>query len=384
MSKANFVSKFPNVGTTIFTEMSLLAQEHNAINLSQGFPDYPVDPLLIEYLKEAVDTASHQYTHMAGLPSLRKAVQEMVFELDGIVYDFESEITITAGASEALFNAVAAIIHAGDEVIIFEPAYDLYTPVLQMFGAKVVPVVLNKPNFEIDWEEVSSKVSANTKCIIINHPNNPTGKVLTSADIDMLAQIADDNNLYVIADEVYARIVFEPHKFVSVATHPLLRNRTIVVASFGKLLHATGWKVGYCLAPPLLSREIRKVHQYNTFCVQPMAQYAIAKYLHSAKHLLSLGDFFIAKKNLLSEGLSAIGFEVLPSEGTYFLNAGYSSFSDMDDRAYSKWLTANIGVATIPVSAFYSNTQHQKILRFCFAKMDQTLINALDKLKLLS
>src|SRR5690606_34107297 len=246
---------------------------------------------------------------------------------------------------EALFNSIAAIIQKDDEVIIFEPAYDLYKPVLEMFGAKVVHIQLQPPNFNIDWNIVTDAITRKTKCIIVNHPNNPTGKLLSEHDIETLAQIADKNNLCVISDEVYARIVFDPYEFSSIAKHPLLRNRSIIIASFGKLLHATGWKVGYSLAAPTITSEIRKVHQYNTFCVSPLTQYAIAKYLNNNTTSFDLGYYFKNKFQLLHNGLTQIGFNVLPTQGTYFLNVMYDGFSEMDDKSYAKWLTINAGVA---------------------------------------
>ncbi len=384
MSILKIKSKLPHVGTTIFTEMSQLAAQANAINLSQGFPDYPVNQELLDLLQKFNQEGHHQYAPMIGIPALRAAIQSMVYNTQGIHYDLDQEITITAGASEAIFDAIAAFVQYQDEVIIFEPAYDLYTPVVELFGGVVKPIQLFAPNFNIDWDQVAANISSKTKCIIINHPNNPTGKVLNDDDLSALALLAEKHNLLVISDEVYSRIVFQnASKFKSIGNIDSLRDRSIVIASFGKLLHTTGWKIGYALAAPAITTELRKVHQFNTFSVSHAPQHAIAAYLANENAYNNLDIFFESKYQYLSKALLDIGFDVLPSEGTYFLNAGYNKLSQATDATYAKELITSYGVATIPVSAFYSGNYQANLLRFCFAKQESTLQAAIERLQVL-
>jgi len=374
-------SKLPQVGTTIFTVMSQLAQEHQAINLSQGFPDYDIDPVLLDKVSFYHGQGYHQYAPMPGILPLRKQIAGMYAAQYHTAYDPDTEVLVTNGASEAIFSSMAALLQQGDEVIIFEPAYDLYTPVVTLFGAKVIPVGTFAPDFAVDWDAVATLCSDRTKLIIINNPNNPTGKMWGQEDFLALEQLVVRHpGLFVIADEVYGYITIGSRPFYSVSRFEQLKQRSIITASFGKLLHATGWKIGYCVAPAYLMQEIRKVHQFNVFAVNHALQHAIADYIADAGVYLGLPDYFRPKHRLLAEGLEQAGFEVLPADGTYFLLAGYRNLSDAGDTDFAGMLIREYGVAAIPVSAFYSDRYDGRLLRFCFAKKDETLQQAVRQL----
>lgn len=374
-------SKLPQVGTTIFTVMSQLAQEHHAINLSQGFPDYDIDPVLLEKVHFYHEKGYHQYAPMPGILPLRKQIAAMYEKQYHTLYDADTEVLVTNGASEAIFSSIAALIEEGDEVVLFEPAYDLYAPAVVLFGGKVIPVATYAPDFAINWDRVASLISDNTKLIIINNPNNPTGKMWTREDFSALEQLVVHNpGLFVIADEVYGHITIGTRPFYSVSQFEALKQKSIITASFGKLLHATGWKVGYCTAPAYLMKEIRKVHQFNVFTVNHALQYAIADYLEDPAVYLGLSAYFKPKHQLLAAGLAAVGFDILPTHGTYFLLAGYAHLSSLGDADFATLLIREHGVAAIPVSAFYSDRYDGQLLRFCFAKEDNTLQRAVNQL----
>ncbi len=375
------ISKLPQVGTTIFTVMSQLAQEHQAINLSQGFPDYDIDPVLLDKVSFYHRQGYHQYAPMPGILPLRKQIAAMYAEQYHTAYDPDTEVLVTNGASEAIFSSMAALLQQGDEVIIFEPAYDLYAPVVTLFGGRVIPVGTFAPDFAVDWEAVAALCSDRTKLIIINNPNNPTGKMWGREDFLALEQLVVRHpGLFVIADEVYGYITIGSRPFYSVSGFEHLKQRSIITASFGKLLHATGWKIGYCVAPACLMQEIRKVHQFNVFAVNHALQHAIADYIADASVYLGLPDYFRPRHQLLAEGLEQAGFEVLPADGTYFLLAGYRNLSDTGDTDFAGTLIREYGVAAIPVSAFYSDRYDGRLLRFCFAKKDETLQQAIMQL----
>ncbi|MBC7616830.1 MAG: methionine aminotransferase [Pedobacter sp.] len=373
-------SKLPSVGTSIFTVMSKLAQEHNAINLSQGFPDYPVPEKLINCVTEALKSGHNQYAPMSGIPALRALVSEKINQYYQANYDSETEITITAGGTQAIFTALAATINAGDEVIIFEPAYDCYSPAVKLLGGLVKPFELHGPDYEIDWDMVKKLFSANTKMIILNSPHNPTGSVLSKKDIDALIKLTKNTDILILSDEVYEHIIFDDIKHQSVALYPELRERSYIVASFGKLLHTTGWKIGYCLAPAKLMLEFRKVHQFNVFSVNTPMQVGIANYLKSENIYDELSIFFQQKRDLFRSLLSQTNFKLLPCKGSYFQCVSYAHFSDEKDKDMAKRLTIEHGVASIPVSAFYTKNTDDKILRFCFAKSQDTLEKAVERL----
>lgn len=377
---STFQSKLPRVGTTIFSKMSALAQQYGALNLAQGFPDYEVDPHLVNLVQSHMSDGFNQYALMSGVLPLREKIAEKVWNTHQVKVDVQDEITVTAGGTQAIFTAIATVVHQGDEVIIFEPAYDCYAPTVELFGGKVIPVVLLAPDFTIDWEYVKSLVNAKTKLIIINNPNNPTGRQLEQVDIEALAQIVASSQTFVLSDEVYEHIVFDGRKPYSLVSHPLLRQRSFVIASFGKLLHVTGWKVGYCIAPIELTKEFRKIHQYNVFSVNGAVQMAIAKYLEDPQSYLGLGDLFEQKRDFLIAGIGASRFTVLPSQGTYFLNVDYSSISDEQDLFFAERLIVENKIGLIPISAFYTVDPNQYILRICFAKRAETLAQAIDLL----
>ena len=373
-------SKLPSVGTNIFTVMSKLAQEHNAINLSQGFPDYPVPEKLIDCVTEALKSGHNQYAPMSGIPALRVLVSEKINQYYQANYDPETEVTITAGGTQAIFTALAANINAGDEVIILEPAYDCYSPAVKLLGGLVKPFELHGPDYEIDWDMVKKLFSANTKMIILNSPHNPTGSVLSKKDIDALIKLTKNTDILILSDEVYEHIIFDGIKHQSVALYPELRERSYIVASFGKLLHATGWKIGYCLAPAKLMLEFRKVHQYNVFSVNTPMQVGIANFLKSENIYDELSIFFQQKRDLFRSLLSQTNFKLLPCRGSYFQCVSYGHFSGEKDKDIAKRLIIEHGVASIPVSAFYTKNTDDKILRFCFAKSQDTLEKAVERL----
>lgn len=376
----NINSKLPTVGTTIFTVMSKLAADHQAINLSQGFPDYGTDEKLIAAINQAMKDGFNQYAPMAGYLPLREQIAEKIEHFYNAKYDPETEITITAGGTQAIFTAINTFITAGDEVIIFEPAYDCYAPTIKLLGGLVKPFELQAPDYKIDWEMVKKLFSANTKMIIINSPHNPTGSILRKEDIEALIKLTKDTDILIISDEVYEHIIFDGEQHQSVALYPELVERSFVVASFGKLLHTTGWKMGYCLAPAKLMAEFRKVHQFNVFSVNAPMQVGIANYLKSSNIYLEIPIFFQQKRDFFQQLLKQTKFDLLPCKGSYFQCVSYSNISDEKDTEFAKKLVVDFGVATIPVSAFYTKNIDHKVLRFCFAKENSTLEKAVEKL----
>ncbi len=374
-------SKLPNVSTTIFSVMSQLANEHNAFNLAQGFPDFNADSELISRLNFYAEQNYNQYAPMFGVEKLRILISEKYSNLYQSDYDFQNEINITSGASQAIFNVISALINPNDEVIIFEPAYDLYQPTVELFGGKIVPIQLKYPDYTIDFEELKQKITAKTKLIVLNNPNNPTGKILTAEDLAQFGKILKDTNCYLLADEVYEHITFDGKQHQSFAKLTSVKDKVFIVGSFGKLFHITGWKIGYILAEKELMKEFRKCHQFNTFSTHTPSQYAIADYLENPEHYLYLNQFFQQKRDLFVDGLASTNFDVLPCEGTYFISANYAKISDLPDDEFAKYLTKEHHVATIPISAFYHNKNDHKVIRFCFAKKDETLLMALENLK---
>jgi methionine aminotransferase len=374
-------SKLPWVGTTIFTVMSRLATECGAINLSQGFPDFQADPALFEATFRAMCEGRNQYPPMTGVPELRNAIADKVAALYGVNYDAEQEITVTAGATQAIFTAIAAFVSGGDEVIVFAPCYDSYVPAIETVGGKAVYAQLNFPEYKPDWDQVRSLITPRTRMIIINSPHNPTGSLLDDSDLTALADLVRGTDIVVLSDEVYEHIVFDGAKHASVATHPELAARSIIVSSFGKTYHITGWKIGYVLAAAELMSEFRKVHQFNVFTVNAPCQLGIAEYMRDASRHLGLAAFYQDKRDFFREQLRASRFALLPCRGTYFQLARYHAISDLPDREFALWMTREVGVAVIPVSVFNPDGRDDKVVRFCFAKQEATLAAAGDKLR---
>lgn len=375
-------SKLPGLGTTIFTQMSALAQQHKAINLSQGFPDFDGPDYLQQRLAHHVANGANQYAPMTGAQPLREAIADKTAELYGYQPDANSEITVTAGATEALYAAITALVRTGDEVICFDPSYDSYAPAIELSGGVVKRVALQPPHFRPDWQAFAALLSEKTRLVILNTPHNPSATVWQQADFAALWQAIAEREIYVLSDEVYEHICFAEAGHASVLAHPQLRERAIAVSSFGKTFHMTGWKVGYCVAPTAISAELRKVHQFLTFAVNTPAQLAIADMLRNQpEHYRELPDFYRARRDLFIEALSASRLEILPCEGTYFLLADYSAISDLDDVSFCQWLTKEVGVAAIPLSVFCADAFPHKLIRLCFAKQETTLLAAAERLK---
>jgi len=366
-------SKLPNVGTTIFTVMSRLAQEHNAINLSQGFPDFDCAKELRDLATKYLNAGLNQYPPMAGVMRLRERIAEKVEALYGAKYDPEHEVTVTPGATYGIFTAIAALVRPGDEVILFEPAYDSYAPSVEVNGGVPVYVQLKYPDYSIDWNEVQRAITPKTRMVLINTPNNPTASVLSGEDMRMLENLLRGTDIIVVSDEVYEHIVFDGHKHQSVASFPGLAERSFVVSSFGKTYHVTGWKMGYVLAPKELSAEFRKVHQFNVFVTNSPLQHALAEYMENKDAYLSLAAFYQRKRDFFLRGVKASRFKPLPSRGTFFQNLAYDAVSDEKDTDLAVRLTKEKGLASIPVSVFYRQPPAHRVLRFCFAKSEDTL-----------
>ncbi|MBX7124960.1 MAG: aminotransferase class I/II-fold pyridoxal phosphate-dependent enzyme [Cyclobacteriaceae bacterium] len=364
-------SRLPDVGTTIFTVMSKMATEHNAINLSQGFPDFPLDDTLIRLVYSHMQAGHNQYAPMPGLPELRQAIARMVHRTTQMRVDPELQVTVTGGGTEALYCAITALVHPGDEVILFDPSYDSYSPSIRLAGGIPVPVSLHPPDFSIDWTEVSARITRRTRAIIINSPHNPTGSVLKESDLQALERLATQHDLLVISDEVYDRIIFDGRTHQSVLRFPVLAERSVAVYSFGKMFHATGWKVGFTVAPTAITTEIRRAHQFITFSVNTPVQWALADYLAEPTHYENLASFYEQKRNLFLEQLKGSPFVPLPCHGTYFQVCHYEG--DRSDLDMAKHLTIEHRLASIPVSVFYHNRQDRHLLRFCFAKKESTL-----------
>ena len=374
-------SKLPNAGTTIFTVISSLAAEYNAINLGQGFPDFNMSEELVSLVNKAMQQGHNQYVHMNGLPVLRERIAEKVQHLYNAVIDPADEITITPGGTYAIYTALTTILQKGDEVIIFEPAYDSYLPNIEINGALAIPVSLSFPEYKINWQLVKEKITAKTKAIIINSPHNPSGNVLEENDIEALRNIVKDTGIFIISDEVYEHLIFDGKKHLSMLNYPDLYERSFVCFSFGKVYHCTGWKMGYCIAAPALMKEFRKVHQFNCFtCNSPM-QYALAAFLQNKDAYLQLGSLLQIKRDFFNAGMQQTKFKALPSYGSYFQLYSYENISNEKEHDFAVRLIKEYGVATIPVSAFYKSPQQNKVLRFCFAKKEQTLEQAINKLQ---
>ncbi len=374
----NIRTKLPNVSTTIFSIMSKLATEYNAINLSQGFPNFETDRRLIDLVTTAMQKGLNQYAPMAGLISLKEIIAEKTNSLYESNYHPETDVTVTSGATQGIFTIISAFIEPKDEVIIFKPAYDSYEPSVELFGGTIVPIQLSAPGFKVNWKEVADKITSRTKMIIINSPHNPSGTVLSEEDMLQLEAILKDTNIILLSDEVYEHIIFDDLQHQSVAKFPGLANRAFITASFGKTFHATGWKIGYCLAPKELMSEFRKVHQFNVFCSNHPMQYALAEYLKTPEHYLALPKFYQEKRDLFLSLLSSSRFSFTPAAGTYFQLLDYSTITDEGDVAFAERLTKEYTIASIPVSVFNLNQQDDKVLRFCFAKTDDTLKRAAD------
>lgn len=371
-------SKLPSVGTTIFTVMSKLAAETGAINLSQGFPNFPVDPVLINLLEETARENVHQYMPMPGSPFLVEKIGQLVQKSYARSVRAPQEVLVTAGATQAIFTAIQALVHPSDEVVILDPSYDCYDPAITIAGGKATHVSLS-PEFLPDWDKIHSAVNEKTRMLILNNPHNPSGRVWTRDDFHELEKLADKwKNVLILSDEVYEFITFE-QKHLSVHHLPALHNRAIVISSFGKTFHITGWKMGYLIAPEHLMVEIKKVHQFNVFCVNSLAQATLTRYLDHVD-VSTLGQFYASKKDFFRENMKSGRFELLPCEGTYFQLAKYNAISDLSDVEFCKWLTTECGVAAIPVSVFNADNNDQHVVRFCFAKDEDTLINATKKL----
>ncbi len=372
-------SKLPNVGTTIFTEMSVMAQEYKAINLGQGFPDFHMSPDLTNLVAEAMQQGHNQYTHTNGLAHLRDSIAEKVNRLYNNQVDRE-EITVTPGGTYAIFTALTTILEKGDEVIVFEPAYDSYVPNIEVNGAIPVAIPLNFPDYSIDWEQVKNRVGKRTKAIIINSPHNPTGSILSEDDIQQLHSVVEGTGIFIVSDEVYEHLIFDDQQHLSILRYPALYKRSFVCFSFGKTYHCTGWKMGYCIAPHELTKEFRKVHQYNCFSCFGPAQFALAAFLKNENEYLGLGKFIQQKRDYFLDAMKATKFKPLPSYGSYFQLYSYEGLSDENEKQLAIRLIKEFGVASIPVSAFYQQPKENKVLRFCFAKKEETLKEAAKRL----
>ena len=384
MTTPTFPSRLPNVGTTIFTVMSALATQHKAVNLGQGFPDFDCDPKLVDGVTTAMQQGHNQYPPMPGVPALRQAIAAKIEAVYARQYSADTEITITAGATQAILTAILCCVGPGDEVIVLEPCYDSYVPNIELTGATVVRVPLTPGTFRPDFDKIAAALSPKTRAIIINTPHNPSGTVWSPADMRRLDELLAPTNVLVISDEVYEHMVYAPLQHESVARYPGLAARSFIVSSFGKTYHVTGWKVGYVAAPAALTAEFRKVHQFNVFTVNTPMQHGLASYMQDPAPYLNLPAFYAAKRDLFRAGLARTKFRLLPCEGTYFQSVAIDQLAvperELSEADFCQWLTREIGVAAIPLSAFYGDGFDQKVVRFCFAKKDDTLRAALERL----
>ncbi|MEW7289227.1 methionine aminotransferase [Aquimarina sp. 2304DJ70-9] len=371
-------SKLPEVNTTIFTVMSQLASKYDAINLSQGFPNFDASPKLIDLVHQGMQKGYNQYAPMPGLMSLREVIANKTNTLYSGTYHPDTEVTITSGATQAIFTIISAFINPGDEVIIFKPAYDSYEPSVRLFGGTIVPVQLSAPDFKVNWQEVASKITSKTKMVIINSPHNPSGSVLSKEDMLQLEKLLKDTDIILLSDEVYEHIIFDGQQHQSAALFPGLAERAFITASFGKTFHTTGWKMGYCIAPKALMIEFRKVHQFNVFCSNHPMQYGLAEYLKTPENYLSLPDFYQKKRDLFLSLIKDSRFTFSPAAGTYFQVLDYSAITDEGDVAFAERLTKEHKLASIPVSVFNLHQQDDHVLRFCFAKTEDTLKRAAE------
>ena len=375
------MSKLPKVGTTIFTVMSALAAEHKAINLSQGFPDFDCDPLLKRLVNEAMEQGHNQYAPMPGIMPLREVIAQKINNLYGQTVNPDTEITITPGGTYAIFTAIATCISPGDEVIIFEPAYDSYIPNVLVNGGTPVLIPLSYPDYHIDWELVRSRITPRTKMIMLNTPHNPTGSILLETDIEELRKLVTEHNLLVLSDEVYEHLVYDGAQHLSILRYPDLLQNSFVTFSFGKVFHNTGWKMGYCVAPAHLMKEYRKVHQYLCFSVNTPMQYGLSNYLRTPEHYLSLPAFYQEKRDYFLQLMADTKFTPLASSGSYFQLMRYDRISAEGDKTFAERITKEFGVAAIPVSAFYEDGKDDHVIRFCFAKKKETLEKAVERLR---
>lgn len=378
-------SRLPHVGTTIFTVMSALATQCGAVNLGQGFPDFDGDPRLMQAVKDALDAGHNQYPPMTGIPALREAIATKVEALYGHRYDPATEVTVTAGATQAIITAVLALVHPGDEVIVLDPCYDSYEPSIVLAGATPVHVPLTAGTFRPDFAAIAAAITPKTRAVLVNTPHNPTGTVWTAAEQQQLADLLRPTEILLLSDEVYEHMVYDGAAHLSVASHPELAARSVLISSFGKTYHVTGWKVGFVAAPAPLMAEFRKVHQFNVFTVNTPMQHALAAYMADPAPYLELGAFYLRKRDLFRAGLAGTGLRLLPCEGTYFQSVDYSGLAPeiagLGEAAFCEWLTREVGVAAIPLSAFYPDGRDQQIARLCFAKRDETLQMALERLR---
>lgn len=374
-------SKLPNVGTTIFTVMSALAIEYKAVNLGQGFPDFSMDEALVDLVYKAMTQGNNQYVHMNGLPLLRERIAEKCSKLYQSNIHPDTQITVTPGGTYAIYTALTTVLQPGDEVIVFEPAYDCYIPTIELNGAKAVTIALEYPHYSIPWETVKAKLNSRTRMIMINSPHNPTGAVLSEQDIEELRKIVANTSILILSDEVYEHLIFDDLQHLSLLRYPDLLERSFVCFSFGKTYHCTGWKLGYCISSPTLMQEFRKVHQFNCFSCDSAKQFALADYLKNETAYLELGNQIQAKRDYFRTLMQTTPFTCIPSYGSYFECYSYAGLSEMNDKDFAIHLTKNFGVATIPVSAFYKNGDDNKVIRFCFAKQESTLEKAVEQLQ---
>ncbi|MCM4167916.1 Methionine aminotransferase [Arenibacter antarcticus] len=377
-NKNKFSSKLPNVKTTIFTTMGQLALEHNALNLSQGFPNFEPDPELINLVTKAMKEGYNQYAPMAGLMALREGIAQKMEELYGRSYDPDTDVTVTVGATQAIFTIITAFIGSGDEVVVLKPAYDCYEPAIEVNGGIVVPIQLDNSDFKVNWKEFRSKLTPRTKMVIINTPHNPSGTIFSETDMLQLQKSLKETDIVVISDEVYEHIVFDGKLHNSAAKYDDLGQRTFICGSFGKTFHITGWKMGYCVGPTALMREFRKVHQFNVFCANHAVQKALAIYLKEPEHYLGLNDFYQDKRDAFLHGLEASKFKIKPCQGTYFQLLDYSGISQDPDEVFAERLVREHKIASIPISSFNTKGVDNKLLRFCFAKTEATLEKAVE------
>ena len=374
------LSKLSNVGTTIFSRMTQLANENEAINLSQGFPDFMPDTELLNHVDHFIKKGFNQYAPMGGMIGLKEEIARKIENSHQANYHPDTEITVTAGGTQAIFTAIATFVKKEDEVIIFEPAYDCYEPTVELFGGIIKRFEMKAPDYEIDWTAVKNLVSDKTKMIILNNPNNPSGRILKEKDIQELINIVTGTSILILSDEVYENIVFDGKQHLSICKYPELKERSLLVASFGKLFHVTGWKVGYCAAPKNLTDEFRKIHQFNVFSVNTPIQMALAEYMKNDEHYNQLNQFFQEKRDFLRQGLTTTSFELLDCEGTYFQALKYDKISDKNDFDFASELTITHKVASVPFSSFYKNKRNDHVIRLCFAKKQETLEKVLENL----
>ncbi|MFT3748859.1 MAG: methionine aminotransferase [Agriterribacter sp.] len=378
---SSIISKLPDVGTTIFTVMSSLAAEHNAINLGQGFPDFNMNDELIARVNEAMLKGFNQYVHMNGYMPLREVLSEKIFELYNASANPDTDITITPGGTYAIYTALTTVLRPGDEVIVFQPGYDSYIPNIEINGATPVIIPLEYPDYSINWETVEKAITPRTRMIMLNSPNNPTGAILNEKDINSLQRIVAGTDIFILSDEVYEHVIFDEKPHLSMLRYPDLAARSFICFSFGKTYHCTGWKIGYCVAPPAFMKEFRKVHQFNVFSVDSPKQVALAKFLQQKDQYLSLGNFVQQKRDYFLSMMEDTKFKMHTSHGSYFILAGYGHFSNEPEMDFAMRLTKDFGVASIPVSAFYKNPVDNKVIRFCFCKKEETLEKAAERLR---